>query len=371
MIHVRRSRSAVRSSAAASVLALSLAFATPASGASVATWDKVARCESGGDWSINTGTDYSGGLQISNYNWQHYGGTAYAAHAYQATKRQQILVAEKILADQGAGAWTCSPGTGLSTDTADPYPLPRMSNLTNAGDLTYDGVPDMIAVKRSTGVLYRYSGPDFSGDTRVQIGTGWGSMTSITAVGDQNGDGTTDIVVTASDGKLYRYTGPDFSGANRVEIGTGWTSMADATGVGDLTGDGVPDMIAVKRSTGVLYRYSGPDFSGDTRVQIGTGWGSMTSITAVGDQNGDGTTDVLAADARGKLYRYSGPGYAGGNRVQVGTGWDVMAELTGPGDVTGSAVPDLLAVDIVSGVLYRYSGPGFSGASRTGIGTGW
>ncbi|MFJ3712604.1 transglycosylase family protein, partial [Streptomyces sp. NPDC090053] len=287
MTRVRRFPSALRSSAAAAVFALSLAVVTPASAASVSTWDKVARCESGGNWSIDTGTTYTGGLQISGYNWQHYGGTAYAPHAYQATKKQQILIAEKILADQGAGAWTCSPGTGLSTDTADPYPLPRMANLTNVGDLTGDGVPDLIAVKRSTGVLYRYSGPDFSGDTRVQIGTGWGSMTDVTAVGDQNGDGVTDILATASDGTLYRYSGPDYSGPARVEIGTGWTSMTDATGVGDLTGDGVPDLIAVKRSTGVLYRYSGPDFSGDTRVQIGTGWGSMTDVTAVGDQNGD------------------------------------------------------------------------------------
>ena len=50
------------------------------------------------------------------------GGTAYAAYPHQATKKEQILISEKILADQGAGAWTCSPGTGLSTDHTDPYP---------------------------------------------------------------------------------------------------------------------------------------------------------------------------------------------------------------------------------------------------------
>ncbi|MFE5585322.1 transglycosylase family protein, partial [Kitasatospora sp. NPDC056531] len=113
---------------AVGVLGLAVASATLGTGqanaASVATWDKVAQCESTGNWSINTNNGYYGGLQISLSNWQHYGGTAYAARPDLATKQQQILIAEKILADQGAGAWTCSPGTGLATDHANPYPDP-------------------------------------------------------------------------------------------------------------------------------------------------------------------------------------------------------------------------------------------------------
>ncbi|MGK4580144.1 transglycosylase family protein [Kitasatospora sp. HPMI-4] len=101
-----------------------LTAATPSMAASVATWDKVAQCESGGNWSINTGNSYYGGLQITMQNWQYYGGTAYAARPDLATKQQQILIAEKILADQGAGAWGCAPGTGLATDKSQPYPDP-------------------------------------------------------------------------------------------------------------------------------------------------------------------------------------------------------------------------------------------------------
>uniref|UniRef100_UPI0018FE2EB2 transglycosylase family protein n=1 Tax=Streptomyces sp. NRRL WC-3742 TaxID=1463934 RepID=UPI0018FE2EB2 len=94
-----------------------------AGAASVATWDKVAQCESGGDWSIVSANRlYYGGLQITMANWKYYGGTAYAARPDLASKQQQILIAEKILADQGAGAWSCAPGTGLSTDHANPYP---------------------------------------------------------------------------------------------------------------------------------------------------------------------------------------------------------------------------------------------------------
>ena len=71
-------------------------------------WDAVAQCESGGNWSINTGNGYYGGLQFSAQTWAGFGGTAYAPRADLATKSEQIAVAERVLAVQGAGAWpTC------------------------------------------------------------------------------------------------------------------------------------------------------------------------------------------------------------------------------------------------------------------------
>ena len=68
-------------------------------------WAAVAQCESGGNWSINTGNGYYGGLQFSQSTWAAYGGTAYAPRADLATQGQQIAIAEKVLAGQGAGAW--------------------------------------------------------------------------------------------------------------------------------------------------------------------------------------------------------------------------------------------------------------------------
>ncbi|MER7703007.1 transglycosylase family protein [Kitasatospora sp. NPDC097605] len=86
-----------------------------ASAASVATWDKVAQCESGGNWSINTGNGFYGGLQFTNSTWSAFGGTAFAARADLATKDQQIATAEKVLAVQGPGAWpVCSVQAGLT-----------------------------------------------------------------------------------------------------------------------------------------------------------------------------------------------------------------------------------------------------------------
>lgn len=87
-----------------------------ASAATDAEWDQVAQCESGGNWAINTGNGYHGGLQFSPSTWTSHGGGQYAATADQATKAEQIAVAERVLASQGKGAWpTC--GTVLSGPT--------------------------------------------------------------------------------------------------------------------------------------------------------------------------------------------------------------------------------------------------------------
>ena len=113
----RRPSKATRAAALAGVTGVAIAAPLMAAGnASAATaseWDAVAQCESGGNWSINTGNGYYGGLQFSASTWAAYGGTQYAAQANQASKSQQIAVAEKVLAAQGKGAWPVC-GTGLS-----------------------------------------------------------------------------------------------------------------------------------------------------------------------------------------------------------------------------------------------------------------
>lgn len=77
-------------------------------------WDSLAQCESGGNWSINTGNGYSGGLQFSSSTWLAYGGGEYAPEAWMATREQQIAVASKVQAGQGWGAWpACSAKLGL------------------------------------------------------------------------------------------------------------------------------------------------------------------------------------------------------------------------------------------------------------------
>lgn len=78
------------------------------------TWDALAQCESSGNWSASTGNGYYGGLQFHPQTWAAHGGHAYAPNAHQASRGQQIAVAERVLQSQGWGAWpSCSAQIGL------------------------------------------------------------------------------------------------------------------------------------------------------------------------------------------------------------------------------------------------------------------
>jgi LysM repeat protein len=100
------------------------AVAAPAS-AAVHDWSGVAQCESSGNWGINSGNGYYGGLQFSASTWSAYGGTGYAPRADLASAAQQIAVAEKVLAGQGAGAWpTCGRRLSGGTTAAAAAPAP-------------------------------------------------------------------------------------------------------------------------------------------------------------------------------------------------------------------------------------------------------
>ncbi len=97
-------------------LALGLAsLGTPPASAASTVWDKVASCESGGNWKINTGNGYYGGIQFSRRTWRGFGGGTYASQANRATKGEQIAIARRVLASQGPGAWpTCGRRAGLT-----------------------------------------------------------------------------------------------------------------------------------------------------------------------------------------------------------------------------------------------------------------
>ncbi|OBB28081.1 transglycosylase family protein [Mycolicibacterium elephantis] len=106
----------------------SIALAGHANAATDHEWDQVARCESGGNWAINTGNGYHGGLQFAPGTWASHGGKEFAPAAHLATKEEQIAVAERVLATQGKGAWP-SCGGPLSGHTPrnvvkdEPQPL--------------------------------------------------------------------------------------------------------------------------------------------------------------------------------------------------------------------------------------------------------
>lgn len=106
-------RTLARTAIAGAVIGAPLAAAPAAQADTGGTvWDKLAQCESTGNWAINTGNGFSGGLQFTPGTWRAFGGTDVAHHA---SREEQIVVAERVLAKQGWGAWpACSRKLGLS-----------------------------------------------------------------------------------------------------------------------------------------------------------------------------------------------------------------------------------------------------------------
>jgi len=108
-------RRAATVAATAGVAAVAPLLASAPAHADSVNWDAVAQCESGNNWSTNTGNGFYGGLQFTRGTWQAYGGSQYAATANQASRSQQIAVAEKVLSGQGIGAWpVCGKRAGSS-----------------------------------------------------------------------------------------------------------------------------------------------------------------------------------------------------------------------------------------------------------------
>jgi resuscitation-promoting factor RpfA len=111
-------RTVAKAALAGAVVATPIAMAAPAQAATSLDWDSLAQCESSGNWHINSGNGFYGGLQFTQSTWQAYGGGQYASRADMASREQQISVAENVLQSQGPGAWpVCSKKAGSASST--------------------------------------------------------------------------------------------------------------------------------------------------------------------------------------------------------------------------------------------------------------
>jgi LysM repeat protein len=156
--------------------ALGVATAGSAEAATPAQWDKLAKCESGGNWHINTGNGFYGGVQFTNSTWRAFGGSTYASRADLATREQQIVIANKVLAGQGWGAWpACSRKTGLygtsiSTSAADQAALARATTTASRSTTRTPVAAPKTTAKHAAPV--KLSGPGYtvrSGDSLSAI----------------------------------------------------------------------------------------------------------------------------------------------------------------------------------------------------------
>ncbi|HWS34249.1 MAG TPA: transglycosylase family protein [Actinoplanes sp.] len=138
-------------------------------------WDAIARCESGGNWGINTGNGYYGGLQFSSGTWRAYGGGRYASTANRATRSEQIRIAQKVLRGQGIGAWPhCGRAYGYqpASRSARRAPAARHSAgsyVVRAGD-TLAKIAARYHVRGGWQALYRANAGTLRSPHRLVVG---------------------------------------------------------------------------------------------------------------------------------------------------------------------------------------------------------
>ncbi|MER6997511.1 VCBS repeat-containing protein [Streptomyces sp. NPDC000410] len=210
---------------------------------------------------------------------------------------------------------------------------PAASTVIPFGDLTADGCNDVL-VRNAAGELHRYSpecGSVVTPQTpSVKIGTGWGGFDTLVSSGDLTGDGLSDLVGRhASTGDLYLYAGVGTGFVKgQGKIGTGWKTVTPI-GAGDLNADGRGDILG-KDTSGRLWRYYGNGKGAiGSGTQIGSGWGGHNATVGIGDLTKDGVDDLVSRTTGGDLYRYEGNGtgaYRSG--VKLGSGWGAYSSLS-------------------------------------------
>jgi len=192
-----RARSTARRAAivgTATAIPLVGGMPTATEAASLQTWDRLAQCESSGNWRINTGNGYYGGLQFASSTWRGFGGSTYASRADLATKSEQIAVAERVLKVQGWGAWpACSRKLGLTSSDKNGSPgvsaePTRRTQVAPRAPRTEKRVVQRTTrrtPRQATAAWSGHSGADYTvrlGDTlseiaaRFEVAGGWRSL---------------------------------------------------------------------------------------------------------------------------------------------------------------------------------------------------
>ncbi|WP_327235428.1 VCBS repeat-containing protein [Streptomyces sp. NBC_01317] len=204
------------------------------------------------------------------------------------------------------------------------------------GDLSGDRCNDVL-VRLSSGALRLYK----PGCTTVvkpttsytTLGTsGWTQYDVLTSPGDISGDGLPDLIArNTSSGTVYLYKGTSAGKLSaRVKLYDNWKTYKKIVGTGDLNGDGKADLIAQDKSNN-LYRYAGKgNGTFAARVKVFTNWGgSYNVIVGTGDLNRDGKADLVSRDTSGVLWRNYGDGKGSfGARTKIATGWSGYKSLS-------------------------------------------
>lgn len=198
--------------------------------------------------------------------------------------------------------------------------------LVQIGDWTGDRRSDVLVRRATDHSLWIYSS-DGSGALRPykQVGSNWGSMTSIVYAGNLGGGSTSYVLGQRADGALFRYRMTTAGLSGTTQVGRGWNGMRTFFSVGDFTGDGKADIIGIRASDGTMWLYPGTSSAtlGYGR-QVGRGWGSFTKAFSAGDLTGDGRFDMVGVKSTGEVFRYANLGGKWGAATKIGSGFGGM-----------------------------------------------
>ncbi|MER7979534.1 trypsin-like serine protease [Streptomyces sp. NPDC095817] len=204
-------------------------------------------------------------------------------------------------------------------------------NVVLQTDLNRDGYQDLVVRDSASGdVFWSHFLPATDAWSTDRIFSSWGTRLRVIAPGDLTGDGLPDMLSVDSSGTMWEYPGKgNGTFSSRVQVGTGWSQYNSVRGHGDFTGDGKADLIARSKSGSYIYLYKGTGKTGSgafsSRIKVRT-WSTYDAFDAVGDVTGDGKADFLARSSGGTLYLYPGTGKATSEifatRVSLGTGFD-------------------------------------------------
>ncbi|PBC80018.1 transglycosylase-like protein with SLT domain [Streptomyces sp. TLI_235] len=334
-----KSRRLMLAAASLAALLAPVAAAGQSHAASVATWDKVAMCESSGIWTrvSNTSPTYYGGLQFSSSTWAAYGGRQYAPQANLATKQQQILIAEKVLAAQGPGAWPhCGASNGLGSDTAVPYPQ-------GSGGGTPSGGTAHVEIVGADGSMY-------NNDGNYAAGT-WSTWTrmdgaDLVSLASASVGSTAHFFAVAADGRVYTrdadYSAGRWSDWAEVPGGAGGAKAVTATATGSTV------HVEIVGADGSMYNNDGNYAAGTWST-----WTKMDSanLVSLASATTGTTSHFFAVAADGRVYTRDAD-YSAGR-------WSDWAEVPGGAGgakaVTAAATGSTVHVQIIGsdGAMYN------------------